>query len=275
VTTDEELQVLGLGPNASKLDVKQAYRDLARVWHPDRFQSDARLRALASEKLKEINIAHETLAAYEPRATPHRPAQSASPPPPRETRARPAADAPRGAPTPTPDKTPYKPHLSAWVRSYVAILGAALVIRLAASLTTETTGGRSNVVPSRTPYSLQPSPSPGAVRGISPPPMVSDRTGAPRSLDRTSQQLDQAQQTPKRPTRPVCPDTVACLFSRASEASHRVALARGVRILRWRSAGAGWYLVTLPAGDSGFVRSADLAKLKLPPPPASGNFIVP
>ncbi len=42
-------------------EIRQAYRDLARVWHPDRFIHDTRLCKLAEEKLKEINIAYEVL----------------------------------------------------------------------------------------------------------------------------------------------------------------------------------------------------------------------
>jgi hypothetical protein len=59
---DDYYQVLGLRPGASPNEIRQAYRDLARVWHPDRFVHDARLCKLAEEKLKEINIAYEALS---------------------------------------------------------------------------------------------------------------------------------------------------------------------------------------------------------------------
>lgn len=58
---DKYYQVLGLRPGASLKEIRQAYRDLARVWHPDRFVHDARLYKLAEEKLKEINVAYEAL----------------------------------------------------------------------------------------------------------------------------------------------------------------------------------------------------------------------
>src|SRR5512137_1715508 len=57
-------QVLGLKPGASPEVVKQAYRDLVRVWHPDRFGHDERLRLIAQDKLKEINGACKVLEAH-------------------------------------------------------------------------------------------------------------------------------------------------------------------------------------------------------------------
>jgi hypothetical protein len=57
-------QVLGLKPGASPEEVKQAYRDLVKVWHPDRFGHDERLRLIAQDKLKEINGASKVLEAH-------------------------------------------------------------------------------------------------------------------------------------------------------------------------------------------------------------------
>lgn len=54
----EALEILGLPPTATPDEIKQAYRDLAKVWHPDRFGNDARLRAKAEETLKRINEAY-------------------------------------------------------------------------------------------------------------------------------------------------------------------------------------------------------------------------
>lgn len=54
---------LGLKGGASPDEIKQAYRDLVKVWHPDRFGHDERLRLIAQEKLKEINGAYEFLKA--------------------------------------------------------------------------------------------------------------------------------------------------------------------------------------------------------------------
>lgn len=57
----QALQVLGLKEGASQDEVKSAFRDLVKVWHPDRFGSDVRLRAKADLKLKEINEAYIVL----------------------------------------------------------------------------------------------------------------------------------------------------------------------------------------------------------------------
>src|SRR6266566_1359822 len=57
----EALDVLALRPGATSVEIKEAYRDLVKVWHPDRFGSDARLRQKAEEKLKQINKAYLVL----------------------------------------------------------------------------------------------------------------------------------------------------------------------------------------------------------------------
>ena len=53
--------LLGLSPGASPEELKVAYRDLAKVWHPDRFLHDLRLQEKAQEKLKKINEAYDLL----------------------------------------------------------------------------------------------------------------------------------------------------------------------------------------------------------------------
>ena len=55
------LKVLGLGPDATKKQIELAYRDLVKVWHPDRFESDPALRLKAQEKLRELNAAYDAL----------------------------------------------------------------------------------------------------------------------------------------------------------------------------------------------------------------------
>jgi hypothetical protein len=69
-------ELLGVKPGVSSTELKAAHRDLAKVWHPDRFVHDPRLQEKAQEKLKEINQAYELLMSGKtPRAAP--------PPPPR------------------------------------------------------------------------------------------------------------------------------------------------------------------------------------------------
>ena len=60
------LEKLGLEPGASREDVKKAYRDLSKVWHPDRFSEDPALQKKAEEQLKAINDAYNHLESYEP-----------------------------------------------------------------------------------------------------------------------------------------------------------------------------------------------------------------
>ena len=57
-------EILGLKLGASLDEVKDAYKDLVKVWHPDRFAHDPKLQQKAQEKLKEINEAYEKLKAY-------------------------------------------------------------------------------------------------------------------------------------------------------------------------------------------------------------------
>ena len=64
--TDEALRrrrlgLLGLEAGATAQEIKTAYRDLAKVWHPDRFAHDPRLQQKAQERLKEINEAYRSL----------------------------------------------------------------------------------------------------------------------------------------------------------------------------------------------------------------------
>ena len=71
--------VLHLARSASTEEIRQAYLDLVRVWHPDRFTSEARLQGLAEERLKEINEAYDALLSVDstgPEPLPERPART-------------------------------------------------------------------------------------------------------------------------------------------------------------------------------------------------------
>ena len=60
----KSFQILELKVGASETEVRQAYRDIASVWHPDRFSGNPRLKRKAEEKLKEANAAYETLKFF-------------------------------------------------------------------------------------------------------------------------------------------------------------------------------------------------------------------
>src|SRR6185295_14120278 len=48
-------------PGATLDEVKSSYRELVKVWHPDRFSHDPKLREKADEKLKKVNDAYERI----------------------------------------------------------------------------------------------------------------------------------------------------------------------------------------------------------------------
>ena len=57
----KDYELLGLTPNATAQEIKQAYRDLVEVWHPDRFAHNERLRQKAETMMKMINAAYQRL----------------------------------------------------------------------------------------------------------------------------------------------------------------------------------------------------------------------
>lgn len=63
----QALQVLDLGAAATPDEIRTAYRDLVKVWHPDRYQNEAdRLRRRAEEQMKRITWAYEQLLGSAP-----------------------------------------------------------------------------------------------------------------------------------------------------------------------------------------------------------------
>ena len=85
--------ILEVKPESPFKEVKRAYREMAKVWHPDRFPNDPSLQSKGQEKLKQINRAYEKLQVFfenpeaykvapgmspDPQATPSANTQSAS-----------------------------------------------------------------------------------------------------------------------------------------------------------------------------------------------------
>ena len=58
------LKILELETIGSLQDAKRAYKDLVRVWHPDRFQNNPRLKYKAEQRLREINLAYKFLCRH-------------------------------------------------------------------------------------------------------------------------------------------------------------------------------------------------------------------
>ena len=65
-------EILGVVQGASPEEIKQAWRDMAQVWHPDRFSQNPRLHQKAQEKLKEVNEAYDVLRGRRGASSPHR-----------------------------------------------------------------------------------------------------------------------------------------------------------------------------------------------------------
>jgi hypothetical protein len=59
---EEHLRELELDSNASWEDVKKSYRELLRVWHPDRFAQKDYLKEKAEAKTRALNHAFENLS---------------------------------------------------------------------------------------------------------------------------------------------------------------------------------------------------------------------
>ncbi len=57
---NDPYSVLGVSPSASDDEIKKAYRDLARKYHPDNYQNNP-LAELAQEKMKDINEAYDAI----------------------------------------------------------------------------------------------------------------------------------------------------------------------------------------------------------------------
>jgi preprotein translocase subunit Sec63 len=57
------LGALGVSPESSDDDIRQAWLDLVLVWHPDRFPDDPSLQDRAEQRLRAINAAYEALVS--------------------------------------------------------------------------------------------------------------------------------------------------------------------------------------------------------------------
>lgn len=72
------LQSLGLGAEAPESEIRNAYRLLVKVWHPDHFQDDPKLKESAEAKLKEVESAFELLTSTSTERGQWRPADFAA-----------------------------------------------------------------------------------------------------------------------------------------------------------------------------------------------------
>ena len=63
---EECRRILGVPADAGPEAIRQAYLDLARVWHPDRFQSDEHLRRIAEKHFQDVTRAYTKLKNCRP-----------------------------------------------------------------------------------------------------------------------------------------------------------------------------------------------------------------
>ena len=93
-------ELLEIEPGASLEEIKGAYKDLAFVWHPDRFAHNDRLQQKAWARLTEINQAYEQLVLFlsppEPRSIDQQFQQPPPSPPEKPLRRRSGKSASRG-----------------------------------------------------------------------------------------------------------------------------------------------------------------------------------
>ncbi len=64
---NDPYKILNVSPNATDEEIKQAYRSLAKKYHPDNY-ANSPLAETASEKMKEINDAYDKILAERKKA---------------------------------------------------------------------------------------------------------------------------------------------------------------------------------------------------------------
>lgn len=57
---NDPYKVLGISPNATEDEIKKAYKELVKKYHPDRYQ-DSPLSDVAEEKMAEVNEAYDAI----------------------------------------------------------------------------------------------------------------------------------------------------------------------------------------------------------------------
>ena len=62
MSMSDPYKVLGVSPSATDEQVKEAYRNLAKKYHPDQY-AESPLKELADEKMKEINESYDAITA--------------------------------------------------------------------------------------------------------------------------------------------------------------------------------------------------------------------
>ena len=99
---EQFFKILKVTPTASPEEVKRAYKERVKFWHPDRFPEESdRLQKLAHKQMREINQAYRELEKHfaGTAAAPSKPKPQS--PPPRKSAKPPSRQSPKGDPLPT------------------------------------------------------------------------------------------------------------------------------------------------------------------------------
>lgn len=187
MTEADALRVLNVERGATAAQIRQAYLDLVKVWHPDRFEHDARLRERAVRTLQEINDAYALLQQRSASPGPGHASTPPSPDAPPASGSPPHADA-SSRPGPVSTASPER----AWTsqRNLLAAAAAVVVgILLGVWLVRDRdrdSGQLAVADGAAAPVSAAPEPTPGqAARpaDAAPPAQAPERSRRPRSDD--------------------------------------------------------------------------------------------
>jgi hypothetical protein len=75
--TAKAMQILGLDGNPSPTDIKKAYREQVKIWHPDRYSEGSALQRLAEKNIQDANLAYAHIKRHMP-AEPQKKRRAAS-----------------------------------------------------------------------------------------------------------------------------------------------------------------------------------------------------
>lgn len=91
--TQQALDILGLSADPSLDEVKKAYREQVKLWHPDRYSNGSAMKNLAEKNIQDANLAYAWLKRRIPSASTAAKARQPRPPR-RPCRPTPSAPAP-------------------------------------------------------------------------------------------------------------------------------------------------------------------------------------